>query len=133
LLFALIFIISGVGHFSSGSIGHAASSGVPAAHILVPLSGIIALLGGLMIVLGFKARIGAWLIVLFLVPVTLMMHPFWAFDDAQQAMMHRVNFLKNLALIGGALFIAYWGAGPISVDERRTHAHPGRVREPLPT
>lgn len=136
LCFALIFILSGVGHFSSDMVGYAASAGVPAANIAVPLSGIIALAGGLMVLLGFKARIGAWLLILFLVPVTLMMHNFWAVDDPQQATMQRVSFLKNLALIGGALLIAYWGAGPLSVDAWRRHGHAapsGRVHEPLPT
>ena len=134
LCFALIFILSGVGHFSSDMIGYAASAGVPAANLAVPLSGVLALAGGLMILLGFKARVGAWLLILFLVPVTLLMHRFWGIEDAQQATLQRVSFLKNLALIGGALLIAYWGAGPLSVDDWRTHAHPaGRVRTPLAT
>ena len=66
-------------------------------------SGILALLGGLSILLGYRARFGAFLIVLFLVPVTLFMHKFWGLSDPQMAMMQRVNFLKNVALLGGAL------------------------------
>lgn len=135
LCYALIFILSGVGHFSSEMIGYAASAGVPAASLAVPLSGILALAGGLMILVGFKARIGAWLLIVFLVPVTLFMHAFWAVDDPQMAAMQRASFLKNLALLGGALLVAYWGAGPLSVDDWRAHAHAPRrpVREPLPT
>ena len=131
VLFALVFIITSFGHFSAETIGYAASKGVPMAELLVPLSGVMSLLGGLMIALGFKARIGGWLIVAFLVPVSLSMHAFWAVDDPQQAMMDRIQFMKNVAMLGGALLITYFGAGPVSVDERRAHAIPA-TREPLP-
>jgi len=59
------------------------------------------------------------------------MHAFWAVDDPQQAMMDRIQFMKNVAMLGGALLITYFGAGPVSVDERRAHAIPA-TREPLP-
>jgi len=61
LLFAMIFVMSGPMHFSSQTIAYAASQGIPLASIAVPLSGVLALAGGLSIVLGFHARIGAWL------------------------------------------------------------------------
>lgn len=64
------------GHFTGRTIAYAASKGVPTASVAVPLSGIIALLGGLNILSGYKAKYGAWLIVLFVVPVTVMMHNF---------------------------------------------------------
>src|SRR5258708_35036365 len=64
--FVLIFLMSGPRHFMSQTIGYAASQGVPLASIAVPLSGILALAGGLSILLGYRARLGAWLIVLFL-------------------------------------------------------------------
>src|SRR5256886_6718917 len=70
-----------MGHFSAGYIGYAAQAGVPAPGLLVPLSGVIAILGGLSVTLGYKAKVGAWLLVLFLVPVTLKMHAFWAVTD----------------------------------------------------
>src|SRR4029077_6379706 len=71
--FALIFLMAGVNHFSKQSIGYAASANVPLAPIAVPLSGVLAIAGGLSILLGYRARLGGWLLVLFLVPVTLMM------------------------------------------------------------
>src|SRR2546422_1206892 len=74
LLFAAIFLMSSFGHFSDKMIGYAASQGVPLAQIAVPASGLIALAGGLSILVGYKPKIGAWLLVLFLVPVTFMMH-----------------------------------------------------------
>jgi len=119
LLFALIFLMSGLGHFSKQTIGYAASQGVPLASIAVPLSGVIAVLGGLSILLGYRARIGAWLIVLFLVPVTLAMHKFWGITDPMMAQTQMVNFMKNLSMLGGALLISQFGAGPFSLDAKK--------------
>src|SRR4029077_13339537 len=75
--FALIFLMAGANHFSKQSIGYAVSAGVPLASIAVPLSGVLAIAGGMSILLGYRAKLGAWLIVLFLVPVSLMMHKVW--------------------------------------------------------
>jgi putative oxidoreductase len=104
------------GHFKAGTIGYAAAHGVPMASFLVPMSGVIALLGGLSILLGFWGRCGGWLIVLFLVPVTLTMHNFWAVTDAAAAATQQIAFMKNLAMLGGALLIGYFGSGPVSID-----------------
>lgn len=118
ILFSLIFLMTVSFHFSKDAIGYAASQGVPAAAFLVPASGIIATLGALSIILGFKARWGALLIVLFLVPVTFMMHNFWTISDPMQRQMQMSMFMKNLSILGGALIIAYFGSGPYSVDRR---------------
>lgn len=117
LFFALIFLMSTPGHFKSKTIEAAASHGVPMASILVPISGLIALAGGLSILLGYKARWGGWLIVLFLVPVTLSMHNFWTVKDPMAAQMQQIMFIKNLSMLGGALLISYFGSGPVSLDD----------------
>jgi len=119
LLFAAIFILSAPGHFSAQTIGYAAQHGVPLSPVLVPLSGLIALAGGASVLLGYRATIGAWLLVLFLVPVTLTMHAFWGIHDPTMAMTQQMMFMKNLTMLGGALVIAYFGAGPLSFDHRR--------------
>ena len=116
VLFALIFVASIVGHFSSAEIAQASAHGVPFAHLLVPLAGVIALLGGVSVMLGYRAKLGALLLVIFLVPVTLFMHRFWGIPDPQMAMMQRISFMKNLALTGSALMIMYFGSGPYSLD-----------------
>jgi putative oxidoreductase len=115
-LFSLIFIVSVFGHFTSGAIAAAAAHGVPLANIAVPISGLIALVGGVSVLLGYRARFGAFLLLVFLVPVTLVMHRFWGVADAQQAMIQRAMFLKNLSMMGGALLITYFGSGPVSLD-----------------
>ena len=118
-LFAAIFLMSSFGHFSDKTIGYAASQGVPLAQIAVPISGLIALAGGLSILVGYKAKIGAWLLVLFLVPVTFMMHRFWGIGDPQASQMQMIMFMKNISMLGGALLITQFGAGPASLDARR--------------
>jgi putative oxidoreductase len=118
LLFALIFLMAGPGHFASQSIAYAASQGVPLASFLVPLSGIIAAAGGLSVLLGYHAKIGAWLIVLFLIGVTPL-HNFWAVTDPMMHQLQMVMFMKNLSMLGGALLITQLGSGPWSLDARR--------------
>jgi putative oxidoreductase len=116
ILFSLIFIQAIITHLSESSVAYALSHNVPFASLSVPLSGFIALLGGLSIALGYKAKWGAWLIVLFLVPVTSLMHNFWMIPDPMTAMVQQVMFLKNLSMLGGALMITYFGSGPLSLD-----------------
>ncbi len=119
LLFVLIFVMAGPNHFAAQTIAYAASQGVPLALIAVPLSGVIAIAGGLSILLGYRAKIGAWLLVLFLACVTPMMHNFWAVTDPMMHQMQMIMFMKNLSMMGGALLISQFGAGPWSLDARR--------------
>jgi len=116
VLFALIFVASMIGHFSSAEIAQASAHGVPLATIVVPLAGIIALAGGVSVMLGYRARFGAFLLLVFLVPVTLVMHKFWGLADPQMAMMQKAHFLKNTSLIGACLLVMYYGSGPYSLD-----------------
>jgi len=122
ILFSAIFVMSGFMHFSQQEVAYAANAGVPLAKLLVPASGILALAGGLSILLGYRAKVGAWLLVLFLVPVTLMMHNFWAAKDPMTAQIQMAMFLKNVTMVGGALLISQFGAGALSLDARRNSA-----------
>jgi putative oxidoreductase len=115
-LFSIIFIIASAGHFTPQTIASAASHHVPLPHLLVPLSGLMAFVGGLSVLLGFQTRLGAWLLVSFLVPVTLMMHNFWAELDPAMSQIEKAMFLKNVTMLGGALLISYFGPGPLSLD-----------------
>ena len=119
-LFALIFLMAGANNFNKQTIGYAASQGVPMASILVPLSGALAIAGGLSILLGYRAKLGAWLIALFLVPVTSMMHKFWLVQDPMMAQIQMILFMKNVSMLGGALLISQFGAGRFSLDARRS-------------
>ena len=122
LFFSFIFIFAALGHFTRQEIGYAAAQGVPWLPSSCLLSGLLALAGGLSILLGYHARIGAWLIVLFLVAVTPMMHNFWAVKDPMMAQMQMVMFLKNLSMLGGAL---------LDLAVRRWAVEPGRAAQEL--
>jgi putative oxidoreductase len=132
ILYSAIFVLAGLGHFSQSAVGEAVAHGVPLASILVPISGVIAMLGGLSVAVGYRAKLGGWLIVLFLVPVTLMMHDFWAVKDPMMAQLQQIMFMKNMSMLGGALLISYFGAGPVSLDEALTRKLAGEIPEVQP-
>src|SRR5262247_466943 len=108
--FALIFIVAAPRHFTAEGIDHAADLGVPLAALCVPLSGVMALAGGLSVATGYRTQWGAWLLVAFLVPVTMMMHGFWRLHDPQAIHIQQAMFLKNLALAGAALLLTQTAA-----------------------
>lgn len=122
ILLSVIFLISGVMKiiaFPDVEKGMAAHGMVAVPFFLVGAI-IIELAGGLSVVLGYKARLGALLLAVYLIPVTLVMHDFW---NAQGAMMQdqMEHFLKNVAIIGGLLSIVGVGAGPASIDSQAGH------------
>ncbi len=127
ILFALIFVSSGLSHFSHQTIAYAASVGVPAAGFFVPVAGVLAVLGGLGVAFGFQTRIAALLLVVFLVPVSLKMHAFWTVRDAMMAMNQQIHFMKNVSMLGAALFFLAVGGGPVSVDAHRARRFPAAV------
>jgi putative oxidoreductase len=119
VFYSAIFIGSGITHFSNEAIQYAQGYHVPYAEFLVPFSGALAVLGGISILLGYKARLGAWMIIVFLIPVTLKMHNFWDVQEPSQRMMQQAMFMKNLSMLGAAFLIAYWGAGPCSICSKK--------------
>lgn len=118
ILFALIFITAAPRHFTREGIQHAADFGVPIASLCVPISGVMALTGGLSIATGYKANWGAWLLVGFLVPVTFMMHAFWHAHDPAQAHVQQAMFAKNISMLGAALLLTQNGSGPLSLGRQ---------------
>jgi len=118
ILFALIFVTAAPRHFTQEGIQHAADLGVPLAGLAVPLSGVMALAGGLSVALGYKTKWGAWLLVAFLVPVTLGMHAFWKLQDPAMIHIQQAMFAKNLSMLGAAVLLTQFGAGAVSLDQR---------------
>ena len=119
ILLAAIFIISGflkIGGFA-GTAGYMASKGLPMPQVLLVLTIALELGGGILIAIGFKARWVALLFFLWLIPTTLIFHPFWGIDAAQvQNQMN--NFLKNVSIMGGMLLLFAYGPGAYSLDKR---------------
>ncbi|MFI4923026.1 MAG: DoxX family protein [Burkholderiales bacterium] len=116
-LLSFIFIISGWGKIIgfSGTATYMASAGMPIPDVLLVAAIIIELGGGLMLLLGWNARWAALAIFLFVIPTTLIFHPFWI-DDAAQ-MQNQINFMKNLGIMGGMLYIMAYGSGPCSLTK----------------
>lgn len=104
-------------HFNLETVEYAESKGVPAASFLIPFTGLLASLGAISIVLGYKARTGALLIIVFLVPITLMMHAFWNETEQMKIQMEMGNFMRNISMLGAAMLISYFGSGPMSLDQ----------------
>ncbi|HWN29985.1 MAG TPA: DoxX family protein [Burkholderiales bacterium] len=118
ILLALIFIISGFGKITNfhSTADYMAGQGLPIPQVLLIAAILIELGGGLMIVLGWQARWAALAIFLFIIPTTLIFHAFWIADAAQ--MQNQINFMKNLAIMGGMLYIMAYGSGPYSLGKK---------------
>jgi uncharacterized membrane protein YphA (DoxX/SURF4 family) len=115
------FLYSGINHFLNVGFmaQYAAAKGVPAPELAVMGSGLLLLLAGASILLGFYPTIGVGAAALFLIGVTPMMHDFWAVP-AEQQMAEMVNFTKNFALLGATLMlVAIPEPWPVSVGARR--------------
>jgi putative oxidoreductase len=119
ILIALIFLLSGFGKITgfAGTAGYMASKGVPMVDVLLAITIVIELGGALMIIAGFKARLAALALFLWMIPVTFIFHNFWAVP-ADQAMIQQIMFMKNLSIMGAMLYIAAFGSGPMSVDKK---------------
>jgi putative oxidoreductase len=119
-LLALIFVLSGWGKIAGfeGSVAYMASKGMPFPQFLLPGAILIELGGGLALMLGWKARWAALAIFLFCIPTTLIFHNYWAVPP-EQAQNQMIHFLKNLAVMGGLLYVVAFGPGPFSVGGSR--------------
>jgi putative oxidoreductase len=112
ILFSALFVSAGVNHLTkSGPLTqYAAAKKVPAPKLAVLGTGLMNLAGGLSILLGYEPRIGAILLVIFLVTAAVMIHNFWAVPDAMQKAVEQAMFMKNVSLAGAALIIYYFTA-----------------------
>jgi putative oxidoreductase len=118
VLLAVPFLTFGllkVSHFHQ-SVGYLASLKIPVTTAAAVLVIFIELLGGICVVIGFKARFWAWIMFLYLIPVTFIAHNFWAYSGAARV-ENESEFLKNIAIMGGLLLLAAFGAGSLSADE----------------
>ncbi|MFM7083009.1 MAG: DoxX family membrane protein [Actinomycetota bacterium] len=107
VLFALMFVTGGLNHFTKAQAmtGYAQFKKVPAAKASVLLSGLVLLLGGLSVILGVYADLGALALAVALLAMALKMHDFWAQSDPQAKQTETIAFFKNVSMAGAALFI----------------------------
>ena len=116
---AAIFLNSGVNHILgfAGTNAMMTQRGLPLAPLLLGSSIFCLLAGGLSVLLGFKVRWGAILLIIFLIPASFVFHN----PVADPSEIN--NFLKNIGLIGGILFVYYFGPGPVSIDSGESDRH----------
>ncbi len=106
ILFGGYFLYNGYNHFANAGMmaGYAQSKGVPSAKAAVLGAGVLLTVGGISVLLNIYTTVGLGALALFLMPVSLMMHPFWKVQDPGARMGEMINFTKNLALLG-AVFV----------------------------
>lgn len=116
VLIALIFIFAGFGKITGfeGTVGYIASKGLPLAQLGAIGAIIVELGGGIMLLLGWKTRWAAAAIMIFTAMAALFFHDFWAVPP-EQAQGQMIHFMKNLAIMGGLLFVVIHGGGPLSL------------------
>jgi putative oxidoreductase len=120
-LLALMFVLSGLSKLGGleGTAGYIASVGLPAAQLLALGAGVLELVAGVLLIVGWQARWAALALALFTVLATFLFHNFWAMPKEQQ-FMQQLMFMKNLAVTGGLLMVFSYGAGALSLDARRS-------------
>ena len=124
VMLATIFLMSALGNKIpnfSGTVEYMTANGVPAPNIMLAGAIVFLLAGGISVVLGFKARIGASLLAVFLILATYYFHDFWTYaPDSQDFQMQMIQFMKNLGLMGAMLMIVANGPGPGSLDKSKS-------------
>lgn len=119
ILLTPVFALAGVEKIMDpqGTIEAMSNAGLPFASLLLPVVILWLIGGGLSILTGFRTRIGAIALIVFLIPASVLPHGFWAYDPATEAFkLQMIMFLKNLGLMGGLLLLVTHGSGPYSID-----------------
>jgi putative oxidoreductase len=117
-LLAAIFLISGVGKLfnPAGTIGYISAVGLPLPEVGYALAVVVEIGGGLLLIAGYRTRVAALALAALTLTAAIFFHN--QFADQNQF----IHFMKNLAIVGGLLQVAIFGAGRLSVDARRAVA-----------
>jgi putative oxidoreductase len=118
-LVGLLFLVAGIRQlmFYAGSVGYFGKLGFPLPEATAWLSIVLHVAGGIFLIIGWKTRWTSWVLLAMVVIATAMAHRFWEYDPAQYA--NQLNhFLKNLAIVGGLLYVIAFGPGGMSADAK---------------
>jgi uncharacterized membrane protein YphA (DoxX/SURF4 family) len=120
MVVGFFYLYAGINNFVhfDEAVGYAAFKGVPVTVLAVTLANILLLIAGLSILSGYRPVVGVLAVVLFMIPVTLLMHNFWAITDPQMAIAEMRSFLSNMGLAGSSLlFLAIPRPWPMSLNK----------------
>lgn len=119
ILLALIFITSGFGKLTGfeGTVGYIASKHLPLPQVAAIIAVLCELGGGILLLVGFKARWAGLVLAIFTLAAGLLFHDYWNLTDAAQIAANKINFWKNVAISGGMLMVFAFGPGRYSVDK----------------
>jgi putative oxidoreductase len=120
ILLAIVFVPAGFGKIAgfAGTVGYATAMGLPLPQVGVAIALVIELFGGLALLIGFRTQIAAIALAVFTLVASFYFHAFWSVP-AEQQMVQQLMFFKNIAITGGLLAFAAFGAGAFSLDARR--------------
>ena len=119
LLLALLFLPAGINKITgfAGTVGYIASVGLPLPTLGAIIALVVEIVGGLALIAGFGTRLAALVLAVFTLVASFFFHAYWAVPAAQQ-FVTQLLFMKNMAVVGGLLTLAAWGAGAWSLDAR---------------
>lgn len=119
LLLALLFLPAGINKITgfAGTVGYIASVGLPLPTLGAIIALVVEIAGGLALIAGFGTRFAALVLAVFTLVASFFFHAYWAVPAAQQ-FVTQLLFMKNMAVVGGLLTLAAWGAGAWSLDAR---------------
>ena len=119
LLLAMLFLPAGIGKLTgfAGTVGYIASVGLPMPSMAAAIALIIEIVGSVALITGFGTRIAALILAVFTLVASFFFHAYWAVP-ADQQLVTQLLFMKNIAVVGGLLTLAAWGAGAWSLDVR---------------
>jgi putative oxidoreductase len=120
ILLSSVFILSGISKITAFAMeeGYVVSRHLPLPAVALTIALIVELAGGLAILAGLYARFTAWILFLYMIPTTFLFHNFWTMSGMDRY-DNTIHFQKNLAIMGGLLLLAAFGAGAYSVDSTR--------------
>jgi len=119
VLLTVMFIVSGFGKITGfdGTVGYIASKGMPLPQLMAIGAIVVELGAGILLLVGYQARLAALAIFVFLIPTSLIFHPFWAVPP-EQAMAQQIGFMKNVTIMGGLLMVVAFGPGRFALGRR---------------
>ena len=119
LLLALLFLPAGINKITgfAGTVGYITSVGLPLPTLGAIIALVVEIAGGLALIAGFGTRFAALVLAVFTLVASFFFHAYWAVPAAQQ-FVTQLLFMKNMAVVGGLLTLAAWGAGAWSLDAR---------------